>query len=192
MRWRHATSPEAFEAKYRSSPDPWNFRYSEYEQNRYSSIISSLSRTHYRHAYEPGCSVGELTRMLARRCERVTATDVSLTALGFARATCQECPNVIFVHDTLVNRRPRGHFDLIVLSEIAYYFTENDLIDIARNLGEALAPEGELLAAHWLGESADHALHGDEAHRVLIDTLSLQHCVSRRFDGYRLDTWTKP
>lgn len=35
----------------------------------------------YRHAFEPGCSIGMLTERLTERCEVVTATDVALAAL---------------------------------------------------------------------------------------------------------------
>lgn len=187
----HATSVEAFESKYRRTSDPWNFRHSPYEQDRYRKILASLSRPRYLHAFEPGCSVGEFTRLLAGRCQRVSAMDVSITALARAKERCRDHLNVRYFHDALGCKLPAEGFDLIVLSEVAYYFSRTRLAEIARGLDQALAPAGELLAAHWLGHSADHELHGDETHRILLDTLSLRPGVAQRFEGFRLDTWIK-
>ncbi len=55
-----------FEHLYRLSEDPWEFRSSSYEQAKYNITLAALSREHYAHAFEPGCSVGELTRCSRR------------------------------------------------------------------------------------------------------------------------------
>jgi hypothetical protein len=60
-----AVSQEAFEARYLQRPDPWRFAESPYELARYLTILSSLGRRAYATVYEPGCSVGVLTRQLA-------------------------------------------------------------------------------------------------------------------------------
>jgi len=87
---------------------------------------------------------------------------------------------------------PDARTDLIVLSELAYYFEAGQLETIATPLAEALCPGGTLLAVHWLGESADHVLHGDEAHDILLRSLPLQHVSAKRHPGFRLDMWMRP
>ena len=61
----------SFEDLYRVDPDPWQFATSRYEQRRYDITVACLPRARYAAAFEPGCAIGELTRRLAGRCDRV-------------------------------------------------------------------------------------------------------------------------
>ncbi len=81
--------------------------------------------------------------------------------------------------------------DLIVLSELAYYFDCDELARLAARLGDTLRNGGTLLAVHWLGISPDHILHGDEVHEILGRALPLRHQLSQRHEGFRLDRWIK-
>jgi Nodulation protein S (NodS) len=66
-----ASTPKSyFEGMYSGDPDPWDFEGSPYEQRKYSLTMASLPRPRYRFAFEPGCSIGVLTSMLAGRCNR--------------------------------------------------------------------------------------------------------------------------
>ena len=188
-------APEAFEGRYRDSADPWNYKESPYERGKYRVTLASLSRPHYANAFEPACSVGELTAMLANRCGRLLATDVSRTAVETARARCASLHNVrVECRDLRVDfeRHTEGSpFDLIVFSEVGYYFDVVCLEALARRLAGILSPNGELIAVHWRGHSTDHVLHGDEVHRCLLHTLPLQHRLGDHHPGYRLDSWLK-
>jgi protein-L-isoaspartate O-methyltransferase len=154
-----------------------------------------LSRERFASAFEPACSVGELTAMLSSRCGRLLATDVSDTAVRRARQRCSNLHNVrIERHDlrseaSVPNAQER--FDLIVFSEIGYYFDVASLAALARRLAAQLEPGGEFIAVHWRGHSADHVLHGDEVHRTLASSLPLQHRSGDHHPGYRLDSWVK-
>jgi protein-L-isoaspartate O-methyltransferase len=187
----NACAPEAFEQRYRMDPDPWCFATSSYERERYETTMGALTREHYWNAYEPGCSIGELTARLAPRCARVLATDVSVTAVERARRRCAGLKNVRVECGDLRTVPADAPFDLIVLSELAYYFEASQLEAIALRLADALCTGGSLLAVHWLGESADHILHGDEAHAILMKTLPLQHVSAQRYPGFRLDMWMR-
>jgi trans-aconitate methyltransferase len=186
-----ACAPETFEARYRADPDPWRFATSNYERERYATTMHALKRARYGNAFEPGCSIGELTVLLAARCDRVLATDVSPTAVQEARRRCAGLKNVRVECGDLRTAVPDARTDLIVLSELAYYFEAGQLETIATRLAEALCPGGTLLAVHWLGESADHVLHGDEAHDILLRSLPLQHVSAKRHPGFRLDMWMR-
>jgi hypothetical protein len=82
-------------------------------------------------------------------------------------------------------------FDLIVFSEIGYYFSKPELRELVRGLAGGLQPGGDLVAVHWLGQSADHVLHGDEVYRVLAAALpwDVKHCM--RHAGFRIDVWRR-
>jgi protein-L-isoaspartate O-methyltransferase len=192
-------SPAAFENRYRENPDPWNYQASPYERSKYAVTIDSLSRERFASAFEPACSVGELTAMLASRCDRLLATDVSETAVRRARRRCADLSNVtVECRDlrTEVRSDSEAHahrqgFDLIVFSEVGYYFDVASLSALARRLAESLNSGGEFIAVHWRGHSADHVIHGDEVHRSLFDSLPLQHRLGDYHPGFRLDSWLK-
>lgn len=185
-------SAEAFERKYRLDPDPFRFATSAYEQGRYDATMRVLQRRNYGIAFEPGCSIGELTTKLAPCCDRVIAMDVSATALRTAAARCSHIDNVSWVHGSLAENIPDEALDLVVLSEVGYYFDVAALERIVAALGEHFAERVEVVAVHWLGRSADHVLHGDEVHEVLRTRLDhLDHAVAQRHDGFRIDTWTR-
>ncbi len=186
-----ACLPEAFEERYRADPDPWRFASAEYERERYRITLSALTRDRYGSAFEPGCSIGELTALLAPRCDRLLATDVSQTAVQRARQRCSEFGNVRIRCGDLRTPELETPLDLVVLSEMAYYFDAQKLETIAQGLAGALQENGTLLAAHWLGESPDHVLHGDEVHEILIRTLRLRHIKTERHPGFRLDMWIR-
>jgi SAM-dependent methyltransferase len=187
-----ACAPEAFERRYVAAEDPWGFRNSPYELRRYAATLSALPQRKCSFAYEPACSIGELTARLAPRCDRVLATDVSPTAVRRARERCAAFQHVRVacgdVRTTVLDTAP----DLIVLSEVAYYFSIAQLEHLAEQLGNALRTGGTLIAVHWLGESPDHVLHGDVAHAVLLRTLPLRYQAYQRHSGFRLDVWKRP
>jgi protein-L-isoaspartate O-methyltransferase len=186
-------SQAAFEAKYRQSGDPWDFIGSRYERDRYELTLRSLLRTHYRRVFEPACSIGVLTAALAERCDEVQAMDIAQSAVAMARRRCANFPGVRISCADLAAQCPEGPFDLIVFSELGYYFEEARLTRIAESLGAALEPGGEMIAVHWLGTSEDHLLHGDRVHAILKDALA-KRCVwikGARHPGFRLDTWRR-
>ena len=189
---RDTTSPEFFEAKYRQQSDPWNFALSPYEQNRYDVTFAALANRRYGLAFEPGCSVGVLTERLAAICQRVQAMDISATAVEQALARCRHLPNVEITCGAVPGFLPPGRFDLVVLSEIGYYLPEDQLNSLGEALVQRLAPQGVLLAVHWLGHSEDHLLSGDRVHQVLHGLDGLVHEHGERHAGFRLDRWLRP
>jgi cyclopropane fatty-acyl-phospholipid synthase-like methyltransferase len=186
---RDVVSDEVFRDLYRRNPDPWNFAHSAYEQNRYRQILDALLLPRYDRAFEPGCSVGELTRRLAPRCRSLVSTDIVDSAVALARFRCRNHRHVSITRASLAGELPAGPFDLIILSEVGYYFSRRKLSEIARSIASTLAPDAELVAAHWLGSSADHLLHADEVHEVLGEHLPLRWVKGNRTTGFRLDTW---
>jgi SAM-dependent methyltransferase len=186
-------SQAAFEAKYLQSVDPWNFSGSRYERDRYEVTLRSLMRTRYRRAFEPACSIGVLTAALAERCDEVQAIDIAPSAAAAARKRCANFPGVTISCADLVAQCPKGPFDLIVFSELGYYFQEPQLRSIAESLSATLEAGGELIAVHWLGSSEDHLLQGDQVHAILNDALT-RPCAwikGARHPGFRLDTWRR-
>jgi SAM-dependent methyltransferase len=185
----NTVSKEFFDRKYRASPDPWRFSSSSYELNRYEEILRVPGHRTFDRAFEPGCSIGVLTERLAGRCRHLFAMDISPTAVAIARKRCERYPNVTVVEGALPDDLPRDLFDLIVFSEIGYYFESGVLAGIRDSLAECLAEHGLFIAVHWLGVSPDHLLTGDEVHDVLRAGKLLRMTGSQRHDDFLLETW---
>jgi SAM-dependent methyltransferase len=188
------TSRDFFERMYRTTADPWCFASNAYEQQRYSTILDFVPPSRFRNVFEPGCSIGELTVRLAERCQFVTAIDIAEAAVESARRRCQECNNVDVHRGSLPHDIPEDHFDLIVLSEIGYYFEESELIELGSTLASRLEHGGELLAVHWIGDSSDHVLTGERVHDLLREHLPIDHVhhelhPSNDRDGFVIDRW---
>lgn len=185
------TSPEFFDTLYRHAGDPWNFRESGYERRRYNEIIKALSDKRYTFALEPGCSIGELTALLAPYCEAVDAFDCSRAATEIARTRCSPFPWVNIYQGILPNDLPTRPCDLIVFSEVGYYFSRGELEDVITQLWLKLARGGRLVACHWLGHSDDHVLHGTAVHKVIETLLASLGDFSTSDNGYILQRWSK-
>lgn len=184
-------SREAFEDRYSVAKDPWAFETSPYEQNRYTAILRALSRSHYGVVYEPGCSVGVLTAKLALIADAVIATDVAPSAVKRAKARCAHLSNVDVMCYDAARYVPPVALDLVVFSEIGYYFESPELSRIAIALAAGLQRRGEFIAAHWLGHSEDHLQHGDSVHDLLKSTLPLRWVKGERREQFRIDAWVK-
>lgn len=178
-----------FEDKYRADIDPWQFRTSDYERGKYHATIGALSKPHFAHALEIGCSIGVLTAQLAARCDAVTAIDASETAIASARQA--SIANANFVVGMLPQDFPAGTFDLIVLSEVLYYFDAADLARVAALCTTALRPGGEIVVCHWLGET-DYPLTGEVAHELFAKAVAARLPVRALLerDVYRLERFS--
>jgi len=191
------TDREFFEHLYRATPDPWSFASSDYERRRFARILAFVPQRCFRRVFEPGCSSGELTAALARRCGHVTAIDIAETAVAAARERCRRFDNVDVRLGSVLDEPPRGPFDLVVFSELGYYLSDRDLIDVGSMLASRIEPSGQLLASHWTGRSSDHVLDGARVHAILKENLPLEHFHHEarpwtERDGFVLDIWRKP
>ncbi len=190
---RHSkdTSSEFFERLYQNSEDPWNFRNSAYERERYAAIVASIGDRQYPSAFEPGCAIGELTAMLAPLCQSLEAIDFSASAVETTRHRCRGYPQVRVHQGALPENLPTGPCDLIVFSEVGYYFTPDDLESLVIQLWTILEPGGLLVGCHWLGYSEDHRLHGQEVHDIMHRVLGAPVDLKRPEQGYTLERWSK-
>lgn len=185
------SSAAFFEKKYKGAPDPWNFQQSTYEQARYDAVLAAaVAAAHgrtYARGFEPGCSIGTLTERLITVCEQVEAIDFAASAIATARQRCPQ-PEITFRVLGLPERLPLDGFDLVVLSEIGYYFTPQEWARMVQDMASTAAPGTIFVASHWLGQSPDHRMHGDEVHTILRRDTNLHLLHEERHAGFRLDT----
>ena len=178
---------EYFEGLYAESEDPWNFEASEYEQNKYARTLAVLGNRTFRRALEAGASIGVFTELLADRCDELLAVDVSERAVAAARQRLSGRGHVRVERRTLPEEMPDGPFDLIVASEVLYYFPREEMLTVLRGFERELARGGILLAVHWRRKTETYPLQGDEVHDLLVEHTRLLNKETIIEPDYRLD-----
>jgi predicted TPR repeat methyltransferase len=184
-----SVGPEFFNDIYARNIDPWGFETSEYERLKYADTLAQLPPGRFRSGLEIGCSTGVLSGILADRCDRLLGVDFAEAALAEARRRHAGRSDLVFSRMHLPGEKPAGHFDLIVLSEILYFMDRADVQATARVVGQLGELGATVILAHWLGNSADHPLHADEAVEAFIVAASnfASPVKNVRREGYRLD-----
>ena len=178
---------EYFEGLYAESGDPWDFETSDYEQNKYATTLAVLGERTFRRALEAGASIGVFTEMLADRCDELLAVDVSERAVAAARRRLSGRGHVRVERRTLPEEMPGGPFDLIVASEVLYYFPREEMLAVLQAFERELARGGDLLAVHWRREIRTYPLQGDEVHELLAQNTRLRTRETIIEPDYRLD-----
>lgn len=180
--------PAYFDQLYATDGDPWRFATSPYEAAKYEATLAALPRAKYKRALELGCSIGVLTRQLAFRCDHLLALDVSEAALQQARLRCADLSHVDFERRDISQRFPLDQqFNLIVLSEVGYYFAMPDLRLLRDHIVAALLPQAHLLLVHFT-EPTNYPLTADAVHEVFLgEKKAWQLLRSERREHFRLD-----
>jgi SAM-dependent methyltransferase len=175
-----------FARVYAETSDPWNFATSTYENDKYAATVDALGSTRFKAAFEVGCSIGVLTAMLAARCDALLSVDINERALEAARARCAKLANVRFALMDFPHAQPGGRFDLIVLSEVAYYWSDEDLraaVDFAANA----AGGGTVELVHFLPKVEDYVRDGDGVHAAFLSDARFAPVHAWRAEKYRID-----
>ena len=183
-----------FEQLYASERDPWDFESSRYERDKYAATLAALGppERRFARAFEGGCSIGVFTELLAARCHELLAVDVSLSAVERARGRLGDRDNVRIERRALPEELPTGPFELVLLSEILYYWSAELLDRSLERLASMVAPGGSLLAVHWRPRTRTYPQLGDEVHdRLSWGLHELDHALSVTEPQYRLDRWDR-
>ncbi len=179
--------PRYFARIYDRQADPWKFASSDYEREKYDITLASLPRPHYDRALEVGCSIGVLTERLAERASSLVGVDVSERALDQARERCARFPRVSFEKLQVPHQMPTGRFDLVVVSEVAYYWQRSDLELAADRMATLHRTGGHLILVHLTEPVRDYPLTGDAVHDYWTDRPEWITVHSERHERYRVD-----
>ncbi|MCW2541820.1 MAG: SAM-dependent methyltransferase [Frankiales bacterium] len=165
-----------FDAQYQHHEDPWHIRDSWYETRKRGLVLAALDRPSYANGFEPGCSVGEITAALAPRCRSLLAVDAHVSAVETTRRRLGPDTHVMVAQAVLPNDwsavvAPSGPFDLVVVSEIGYFFTPVAWREFCSLLSGGLTADATVLACHWRPDFAERTMATAELHEILGDAL---------------------
>lgn len=181
-----------FDDMYARHDDPWGFDSRWYEERKRAVLLAALPWRHYRATFEAGCSTGAFTVQLADRSDRVLAVDLAQAALERARQRLGSRPNVELRRATLPDDWPEDAFDLVVLSEVAYYWAGSDLDRGLTAAVASLTPDGHLVACHWRHPVAEYPRSGDEVHDALAARPDLVRLVRHEEEDFVLEVFAHP
>ncbi len=183
--------PDYFDELYAASPDPWEFETRWYEARKYALSLALLPAQRYGAAFEPGCSIGVLSELLAPRCGYLLSCDGAAAAVAQATQRTAPLGNVTVEHRVIPRDWPQGGFDLIVFSEFLYYFAGNDLDQVLDLAAAALRPGGNLLTVHWRHPVAEYPRSGDDVHQALRRQAGLTRLVEHHEPDFLAEVYIR-
>lgn len=184
-----AVSSAQLDTLYADGDDPWCFRTSGYEQEKFQATRNALLRTHYASALELGCGNGELAKRLSPICANYIGLDAVQAALTAARKAVRWGN---FVQGYLPCTLPGHDHDLVVVSEVLYFLDLGGVRSLARQIAHRFS-RAEIISVNWLGPSGN-GIEGDEALLAFsqeLDPLFAGTPVART-DRYRIDRFIRP
>ena len=178
-----------FERLHREADDPWGARTRWYERRKRRLLTASLPRERYGSGFEIGCSNGETSAALAERCGRLLSVDAAASAVALARERTAGLPGVAVERMRVPEQWPSGRFDLIVVSEVAYYLAADQWAACSERIAASLAPGGHVALCHWTGAADDFAQSGAQAHAAFAARSGLRRMVGHTEDEFLLEVF---
>ena len=111
--------------------------------NHYHNFLLKHVPQNCENAIEIGCGTGTFARLLASRCKRVVALDLSSEMIRVARARSSEFDNLEFhVADAMTWDFPQSHFDFVCSIATLHHLQQRELFV---KMNYALRPGGVLV-----------------------------------------------
>jgi predicted TPR repeat methyltransferase len=190
---RSSLDASYFDDIFEADDDPWNLAASDYEAAKFKETHAALADRRYAQALEVGCAQGVLTDQLIPLCDSLLAIDISSKALVRATQRVGDRPGLTLKQMAFPREAPEAAgFDLVILSEVVYYWGLVDLDRAGEWLKDHVAKDGRIILVHYTGET-DYPHGGDEAVEILWASLRDEFEAQRgeRHDRYRLDLWIR-
>lgn len=165
--WQPGWGRQQHDTFFGRAADVYGFDTQPFEQMKYEELLAAIPGGRYERALEVGCAEGAFTERLVGRCDRIVATDISEVAIRRTRRRFADRPSVDCPRRTLPLDCSEGTFDLIVCSDVLYFW-ERWIADLGlRLLVRRLRPGGALVLLHHLG-SFRQTLHADDVHDAAL------------------------
>lgn len=175
-----------FDKLFADNPDPWDIDTSDYERGKREAALAAMGERRFARLLEVGCAGGALTARLTERAGAIVAVDVSERALELARQRLGRVDTIEFVAGEVPAYWPKGPFDAVILSEVLYFLSAEEIRSVSRLAQESLTADGLCLLVNWTGPN-DLPVDGDTAAELFLDAALWQVAKSRREECYRLD-----
>ncbi|ANJ27323.1 PIG-L family deacetylase [Agromyces aureus] len=180
-----------FDGFYERHTNPWQLETSSYEIRKRGLLLASLTEPRFDRVLEIGCSTGITTAELARRANAVVATDVAAEAIRRARDRVHDFAQVDFRIGDATRGIPGGPFDLVVLSEVGYYWSTSDLGRVLDGIAAELEPGGTLVACHWRHPFEQAPNTGDGVHAAIAQHPAFERILMHIEEAFSLESFRR-
>ena len=141
--------------------------------NHYHESLLKHIPQNCENALEIGCGTGTFARLLAKRCRRVIALDLSPEMIRVARLRSKEFDNLEFHQvDAMSWEFPTSHFDYICSIATLHHVQQRDLLIKMKN---ALKPGGVLVVLDLVNSTSLFELMLDVIGLAVSPSLRLIH-----------------
>jgi hypothetical protein len=179
------------DAAYAGGEDPWRIATGFYERRKRQVLLGCLPHERYRSGFEPGCAGGELTALLAQRCDELLAADYHQAAVARTAARMAGVAHCSVEQRLLPSQWPSGRrFDLVVIAEFGYYLSEPAWIELCAHIAGSLTPDATVLACHWRHHFDGRTLATDVLHARLGSALGSAACTTLIDDDFSIEVWS--
>lgn len=138
--------------------DPYMVTTSEEEKEKYDRLIKAIGgKETYENILELGCGEGRLSRRIADKTGRLLAVDISDFAIGRAKEYLADHENVTIRRFDIFTDDPEDTFELVVCSEVLFYFEPDQLPGVIERIIGWIKPGGYAALVHTRVISDDGA-----------------------------------
>lgn len=193
MRDGASLSAAYFDGIFAGDDDPWNLASSDYEAAKFDHTRSVLADRRYANGFEVGCAHGILTERIVDLCDRLLAIDISRHAVARAQRRLAGRRHLDIEMMAFPGEAPaEAGFELVVLSEVIYYWNAQDLARAGDWLRSKVVTGGRVILVHYTG-ATDYPHSADVAVETLWAGLADDFIIQRaeREARYRLDLWER-
>ena len=116
-------------------------------------------------------------------------SDCAARAVASARLRLADMPHVEIAQLQTPNEWPEADFDLIVVSEIAYYLSEDSFTRLSEILRLALNNGATVVAVHWRHPITSCTLTGDDVHGLWTKRFQISPVCGYTDNDANVDVW---
>ena len=160
-----------FEDKFAGSDDPWATFASRDEAIKRAAILHGMGPGPWGRVLELGAGNGSNSAAIAPRALRLDATEAVPSGVTLIATALATAPRARAIQLAVPARLPRPRYDIVVVAELLYYLDPHAMAWTARDVAQALGPNGRLVLAHHRIDFYDFAQHAAGIHdRFLAET----------------------
>lgn len=121
-----------------------NLLYSRTDEKKVAAdlLAKIFANRRYKHFLGVGAGPGEITKPLADISEKLTIIEL---VSEYEETLRSKFPNATIVIDSIDNISLKNEYDLILLSQVLYYFPQAEWVGLVEKLYDALMDGGELV-----------------------------------------------
>ncbi len=162
---------DGFAAKFAGDADPWRTFSNRDEAIKRRAIVHALGGAKPGRVLELASGNGSNSAAIAPGVLRLDATEGTAEGVALTARALGAWPRARATLLALPGRAPRERYDAIVVAELLYYLSPQQMAKVARDVSRWLRPGGTLVLAHHRIDFYDFVQHaGRIQHRFLART----------------------